>query len=88
MDYSVLPPNPDKAWKLVEWLGSEAADYIWSSSQRTPPLMANSRHWNAYNSLLSESQKAEVQSFIINTLYSKSYAMNFEYGRPGIKCRP
>ncbi len=72
-------PNPDKAWKLVEWLGSEACDYIWSASQRTPPLMANSRHWNAYNALLTESQKAEVQSFIVNTLYSQGYARNLEY---------
>ncbi len=77
-----IPANnarPDEAWKLLEWLGSEAADYIWSSSQRTPPTMAISKHWDAYNQLLSPDQRAEAFNFIAGILYSQGYANNFEY---------
>jgi ABC-type glycerol-3-phosphate transport system substrate-binding protein len=72
-------PRPDQAWKLAEWLGSEACDFIWSASQRTPPTMPIRRHWDVYNQLLPESQRNEVQSFIINILYGQGYARDFEY---------
>jgi ABC-type glycerol-3-phosphate transport system substrate-binding protein len=77
-----IPANskrPDDAWKLLEWLGSEACDYIWASSQRTPPVMPNIRHWNAYNHLLNEQDRQEVLNFIINVMYSQGYAQDLAY---------
>ncbi|MGI6083794.1 MAG: ABC transporter substrate-binding protein [Limnochordia bacterium] len=72
-------PRPDQAWKLAEWLGGEACDYIWSASQRTPPTMPIRKHWDVYNQLLPEAQRQEVQNFIINILYGQGYARDFEY---------
>lgn len=77
-----IPANskrPDDAWKLLEWLGSEACDYIWASSQRTPPVMPNVRHWNAYNQLLSERDRQEVLNFIVNVVYGQGYAQDLSY---------
>lgn len=72
-------PNPDEAWKLVEWLGSEQADYVWSSSQRLPPTMPLREHWDLYNRGLPPEQRQKAHDFIINTLYQGEYANNFEY---------
>lgn len=72
-------PNPDEAWRLVEWLGSEAADYIWASSQRTPPTMFKREHWDAYNRDLPPEYSNTALDFIINVLYTGEYAQNFEY---------
>ncbi len=72
-------PNPDQAWRLVEWLGSKNADYIWSSSRRTPPAMLDRDHWDAYNAELPPEYRDVALDFIIDTLYEGEYAHNFEY---------
>lgn len=72
-------PDPDEAWKLIEWLGSEEADYIWSSSQRTPPAMPIREHWEAYNRDLPAEQREKALDFIIGVLYQGELARNFEY---------
>lgn len=72
-------PNPDDAWKLLEWLGSEAADEVWSSSQRTPPTMPNRDHWASYIGGLPAKDQEKALDFIVNVLYNGNYAQNFEY---------
>ena len=72
-------PDPDKAWTLLEWLGSKEADMIWSASQRTPPTMPDPDHWAAFVGGLPAEHRDKALRFIIDVLYIGEYAENFEY---------
>jgi multiple sugar transport system substrate-binding protein len=71
-------PQPEKAFKLIEWLGSEACDRIWASAQRTPPTMPNRSHWDAYNRLLPVDERNMTVNFLMSAL-GEGYVSNFEY---------
>ncbi|MGI6543414.1 MAG: ABC transporter substrate-binding protein [Limnochordia bacterium] len=71
-------PDPERAFKLIEWLGSEACDMIWASAQRTPPTMPNRDHWDAYNRLLSPQERNMTVNFLMSVM-GEGYVRNFEY---------
>lgn len=72
-------PNPEAAWKLVEYLGSYDAEVLWARTQRTPPQVHDPELWELYFNDVPSDKRKEALSFILYDLYAEGRARSFTY---------
>lgn len=72
-------PNPELAWKFVEFLGSMRAEEMWAKTQRTPPQVHDMDLWDMYFASLRPEKRYEAIQFILNDLYGSGRAQSFTY---------
>lgn len=72
-------PNPEAAWKFVEYLGSQRAEELWAQTQRTPPQVHDPELWELYFADVPPGKRQEAIAFILNDLYAAGRARTFTY---------
>lgn len=72
-------PQPEIAWKFVEFLGSMDAERLWAELQLTPPQVYDMDLWDIYFEELPLNTRREAIQFILNDLYGGGRAKNFTY---------
>lgn len=72
-------PQPEVAWRFVEFLGSMRAEELWAEMQRTPPQVHDMDLWEMYFANLRPGKRQEAIQFILNDLYGSGRAQSFTY---------
>lgn len=72
-------PNPEAAWKFVEYLGSYDAELMWAQTGRTPPQVHDIELWEIYFSNVPTEKRRDAIAFILNDLYAAGRAKTFTY---------
>lgn len=72
-------PNPEAAWKFVEYLGSYRAEELWAELRRTPPQVHDPELWDMYFGDVPPGERAKLIRFILDDLYASGRARTFTY---------
>lgn len=80
--------NPQASWLLASWLASREAEEIWARTGHSEPQRPDAGLWSTYLAFFPRDKAAEVGRFILQTLYGKSYALNFNYPRQYDRLEP
>lgn len=72
-------PDPDKSWMLLEWLLSPEGQEAIVVYDNRQPLSNDQDLWGLYFSSLPSGKQAEIQDFVLGTLYGKNLIHTMTY---------